>query len=129
MQNDKQIVEQLNIHLKELEELNIRIGLAETKGDRNWLDKVVAPRLAFQRADRTTVDNREEFLDKVTQSACRETQVESIYLYGERAVVGCIVTVKSENGDKRYHNLRLFVRHAEQWKLLGWANEPLDEQA
>jgi hypothetical protein len=38
MQNDKQVLEQFNIHLKELEELNIRIGLAETKGDRNWLD-------------------------------------------------------------------------------------------
>src|SRR3712207_4720215 len=36
-----------------------------------------------------------------------------------RAVVECVVT----QGEKDYHNLRLFVRRDGQWKLLAWANE------
>jgi hypothetical protein len=35
--------------------------------------------------------------------------------------VKCIVTC----GEERFHNLRLFVRLEQQWKLLGWANERL----
>ena len=111
-----------------LEQLNIQIGIAESKGDdksRNWLDGILAPQLTFRRAN-GTVDNRDDFLKKVTSSNPHETEVVSIDLYGkDRAIVACIVTVKSKDGDKRYHNLRLFVRHEGQWKLLGWANEPL----
>jgi len=122
MQNDKQDDKQA------LEQLNIRIGIEETKGDhesRGWLDGVIAPKLAFQRADGTTFDNREKFLEKVRHSDPRETEVESIAFYGNRAVVSCIVTLKSASVDKRFHNLRLFVQHDGKWKLLGWANEPL----
>ncbi len=111
-----------------LEQLNIRIGMAESKGDdvaRDWLASVIAPKLAFSRADRTTIDNREEFLKKVKPSSPRETAIESIDIYGDRAVVRCIVTLKSVGDDKEFHNLRLFARHEGQWKLLGWANEPL----
>jgi hypothetical protein len=118
MQRDKQTLEQLNI----------RIGVEESKGDnesRAWLDSIIAPKLTFRRADATTIDSREEFLKKVKPSVPRETKVESIELHGDRAVVTCIVTMKSLDGDKRFHNLRLFVRHEGQWKLLGWANEPL----
>jgi hypothetical protein len=114
--------------IRTLEELNIRIGVEESKGDdqsRSWLAGVIAPKFAFGRADRTTIDDREEFLKKVKPSDCRETEVESIDLHGDRAVVRCIVTLKSASGDKKFHNLRLFVRHEGQWKLLGWANEPL----
>jgi Putative lumazine-binding len=114
--------------IRTLEQLNIRIGVEETKGDdqsRSWLADAIAPKLAFGRADRTTIDNREEFLKRVKSSDPRETEIESIDLHGNRAVVSCIVTLKSANGDKKFHNLRLFVRHEEEWKLLGWANEPL----
>lgn len=114
--------------IQALEQLNIRIGEEESKGDdasRHWLASVIAPKLAFRRADRTTIDNREEFLKKVKPNDPRETEVESIDLYGDRAVVRCIVTLKLAGGKKKFHNLRLFVRHEEQWKLLGWANEPL----
>jgi hypothetical protein len=51
----------------------------------------------------------------------RQTQVESIALWGNRAVVTCIVTI----GNMRYHNVRLFIRQDQAWKILGWANEPL----
>lgn len=108
---------------KLLEELNLRIGVEESKGDdesRLWLDSILAPQLAFRRADGTTFDNRGEFLKKVKPSGPRATEVVSVDLHGNRAIVTCVVTM----GDKRYHNLRLFVRHEEQWKLLGWANEP-----
>ena len=114
--------------IQALEKLNIRIGNEESKGDdqsHSWLAGVIAPKLAFDRADRTTIDNREEFLTKVKPSDPRETEIESIDLHGNRAVVRCIVTLKLVGGDKKFHNIRLFVRHEEQWKLLGWANEPL----
>jgi hypothetical protein len=114
--------------IRTLEELNIRIGVEESKGDdqsRSWLAGVIAPKLAFSRADRTTIDSREEFLKKVKPSDPRVTEVESIDIQGNRAVVRCIVTLRSASDDKKFHNLRLFVRHEGQWKLLGWANEPL----
>lgn len=108
-----------------LARLNIQIGEAESKGDRNWLAGVIAPKLAFRRADGTTIDDQADFLKKVARSDPRETKVESIDLNGDLAIVKCIVTVKSASGDKRYHNLRLFVRHEAKWKLLGWANDPM----
>ncbi len=114
--------------IDELRQLNIKIVEAENEGDRKWLGSVIAPELAFRRADeKRTIVNRLAFLSAVAGGKKRETEVESVEIYGERAVVICIVTVKSEEGDKRYHNLRLFARHDGDWKLLGWANEPLDE--
>jgi len=106
-----------------LKELNGKIGDAENRGDHEWLAGVLAPKLAFQRADeQKTVDDQVAFLQKVKSGGSRETQiVEPIDLYGDRAIVKCIVTV----GNQRFHNLRLFVRREGQWKLLGWANEPL----
>src|SRR5436189_6226477 len=111
-----------------LEELNIQIGVEESKGDdesRRWLGGVIASKLAFRRGDGITIDNREEFLRKVTPSDFRETKVESIDIHGDRAVVTCIVILKSAAGDKKFHNLRLFVQQEGKWKLLGWANEKL----
>ena len=112
---------------KTLEGINITIGKMEHQGDRDaWycLDSILAPQLAFRRAN-GSFDNRCEFLTKVKPSEQRETEIVSIDLYGDRAIVECNVTVKFADGDKTFHNLRLFVRHEGQWKLLGWANEPL----
>lgn len=108
-----------------LKQLNIQIGEAESRGDRDWLDSVIASQLAFRRADRETIDGRVQFLGKVKASDARQTRVESVDIIGDRAVVKCVVTLKSAGADKSYHNLRLFVRQAGKWKLLGWANEPI----
>ena len=95
-------------HVKEDEqrlwELNEQIGLAESAGDAKWFAEVLAPRLAFQRADDArTVDDRDAFLVKVKPGGTRVTRVlEPIQLFGDRAVVQCIVSV----GGKDYHNLR-----------------------
>ena len=106
-----------------LRELNTKIGEAENTGDREWLATILAPRLAFQRADEVrTVDDHVAFLQKVKGGGTRVTRViEPIELYGNRAVVQCIVTV----GTQEFHNLRLFVRLEGRWKLLAWANEPV----
>jgi Domain of unknown function (DUF4440) len=103
-----------------LRELNLKIGEAENSGDRKFLASVLAPRLAFQRADEArTVDNEVAFLQKVTDGGTRVTRViEPIALYGDRAIVQCMVTI----GEKQFHNLRLFVKRDGDWKLLGWAN-------
>ncbi len=108
-----------------LMQLNMQIGEAESRGDRDGLDGVIASRLAFQRADGVTVDDRAEFLSKIKAGDSRQTRIESIDIIGDRAIVKCVVTLKSAGADKSYHNLRLFVRQAGQWKLLGWANESL----
>ena len=106
-----------------LARLNVQVGEAESKGDRNGLDGVLATKLAFQRANEAkTIVDRQEYLEAVAPNSERDTEIESIHRYGDRAVVACIVTMRP--GGQRYHNLRLFVRRKEGWKLLGWANEP-----
>jgi hypothetical protein len=107
--------------IQALTELNTKIGEAENRGDRNWLATILAPRLAFQRADEAhTVDDHVAFLQKVALGGTRTTRIiEPIELYGDRAIVRCIVTVD----DQEFDNLRLFVRRDTGWKLLAWANE------
>lgn len=104
-----------------LHELNVKIGDAENRGDRDWLAGILAPRLAFQRADdQKTADDQVAFLQKVKAGGKRVTRIiEPIELYGDRAIVKCIVTVEGQE----FHNLRLFVRRDGSWKLLAWANE------
>ena len=108
--------------VSELKALNEEIGRAETRGDRGWLEGVIGPQLAFRRANGTVVD-RQAFLDNVKKSDERETRVESVEVCGERAVVRCTVTMKTAEGSRDFHNLRLFVRQEDGWKVIGWANE------
>ena len=111
----------MNNDIDALKELNIRIGDAENVGDSEWLAGVLAPRLAMQKAN-GAIEDRESFLRQVTSGGNRVSRIlEPIQLYGNRAVVECVVTV----GDREIHNLRLFVRREGDWKLLGWANELL----
>ena len=109
-----------------LRELNMKIGDAETKGDRGRLGTILAPRLAFQRADeQRTIDDQVAFLQKVKPAARGEERVtriiEPIEVLGNRAIVRCVVRV----GEMEFHNLRVFVRREGTWKLLAWANEPM----
>lgn len=119
-----------SIDYKDLQDLNIRIGAAESTRDQesyDWLADVIAPQLAFQRANpEKTIDDRERFLKSVeplksdvSKPEPRKTKIESIEIYGDRAVVACVVTFRGA----KYHNLRLLVRREKQWRLLGWANE------
>lgn len=103
-----------------LRRINEDINKAEVDGDAEALGGLVAPHLLFRRVD-GTVDDRKSFLHKVPSKAGpREIEVHTPTVYGDRAVVTCIVT---QDG-RRYHNLRLFVRETDGWKLLAWANEP-----
>ncbi len=48
-----------------LTDLNLKIGEAENRGDRDWLAGILASRLAFQRADeQKTIDDQVAFLQK-----------------------------------------------------------------
>ena len=105
-----------------LREINVRIGQAESEGDAAWLEKVIAPQLGFRRVN-GAFNSRSDFLASLMRGPARETAIEKIELYGDRAVVSCTVTVTSEQSVDRYHNLRLFVRDQGEWKLLGWANQ------
>lgn len=112
-----------------LRELTAKINDAENEGNREFFSGILAPQLAFQRADGPrTVDDRVAFLKKVEKALSGRERtlvriVEPIHLYGNRAVVSCIIRV----GTEEYHNLRLFVRRDGDWKLLGWANEPAEK--
>jgi len=119
MTNEKQLIQDE----RQLKELNEGIDDAENRGDRTWLAGILAPKLAFQRAnDARTIDDHDAFLQKVEKGGDRVTRIiEPIQVYGDRAIVQCVVTM----GGKKYHNLRLFVRRDGGWKLLGWANEPI----
>jgi hypothetical protein len=104
-----------------LRALNARLNEAENAGDRDFLAGVLAPELAFLRADGRTVDDGGRFLQKVAPRDRYELTIEPIEVLGTRAIVKCVVA----RGDERFHNVRLFVRLDGEWKLLGWANERL----
>ena len=112
---------------RELADINVRIGLAESKGDeesKKWLHDVIAPMLAFRRAS-GKLEGRIAYLKSIQESDPRETTIEAIHLHGDRAIVRCVVTMRTAEEVKRYHNLRLFVRLDGKWRLLGWANEQI----
>jgi Domain of unknown function (DUF4440) len=106
----------------DLRRINLRIGAAESEGDTDWLERVIAPQLGFRRVN-GTYNSRSDFLASLALGPKRETEIQKIELYGDRAVVSCTVTVTSDRSVDHYHNLRLFVRDGGEWKLLGWANQ------
>ena len=117
---------------QQLHDLNLRIADEENAGNVTWLGSILAPQMAFQRADPAkTIDDRASYLRKVAKGGDRRTiAIESIDIFGKRAVVTCLV--RSEG--RVFHNIRLYVKRAsddeqakESWLLLGWANEPQDE--
>ena len=114
MQNDRD----------ELRSLNIDVGDAESAGKADFLAGVIAPKLAFRRANGDCVD-RAEFLNAVKQGPERHTEIESMDILGpNRAIVTCLVTLNVDPAPSRFHNARLFVRDRDgRWNLLGWANE------
>ena len=116
--------QQMSSDARVLKGQNVRIGEAESSGDCKWLASVLAPELAFFRADGKTFDNAGRILQKVKVGSSRATEVESIEILGNRAIAKCIVT---QDG-KKYHNLHLFVRYAGDWLLLAWANEEIVER-
>lgn len=112
-----------------LRKINHQLGVMEEKGDANsikWFENILAPKFAFMRSN-GTFDNRKKFIKKIKPSDPRETKIISIKVFENRAMVACIVTVKSAEGEKKYHNLRLFVRYEMEWRLLGWANEEIKQ--
>ncbi len=108
-----------------LRKLNIEITTAEDKGDSQWLESVLASHMAFRRANGLVI-GREQFLKDVKSRASTKTEIESIKFCGkDRAIVTCIVTMKIDKQDMKFHNLRIFIREGSDWKILSWANERL----
>lgn len=96
---------------------NQEINDAEIRGDVAALHNYVASELAFRRRNGTIVC-RHAFLKP--NPGERTMEVESVRVYGNRAVVTCMV----KNSDGKTHNIRLFVEEGGEWRVLGWANEP-----
>jgi len=108
----------MQAEIRDLALLNHEIGAAENAGDLERLGGMVAPSLAFRRRDGAIVD-RDAFL-QTPRPGNRQTRIESIHVYGNRAVVTCVVT----DSGVVTHNIRLFAKQEGNWRLLGWANEP-----
>lgn len=108
-----------------LRKLNIEITTAEDKGDSQRLENILASQISFRRANGTVV-GKEQFLKDVKPRTPTKTIVESVKFYGtDRAIVTCIVIMKIDKQDTKFHNLRIFIREGSDWKLLSWANERL----
>jgi hypothetical protein len=114
--------------IQDLEWINLIISCKEDEGARDWFEDRIAPQFAIMRKDGKTFHDRATFLDKVTKRKPEEAErvttdvkVISIPHNKVRAIVTCIVT----RGDEKFHNLRMFVKIDNTWKILGWANEPL----
>ncbi|MES2854949.1 MAG: nuclear transport factor 2 family protein [Bdellovibrionota bacterium] len=108
-----------------LRKLNLEITAAEDAGDIKRLESILASQIGFRRANGVIV-GRDQFLKDVKSRAATKTEIESVKIYGkDRAVVTCIVTMKINNEDAKFHNVRMFVRESSDWKLIGWANERL----
>ena len=104
--------------ITELIRRNEKINEEENRGNVEELGRYVASELAFQRRNGTIV-NRGTFLNP--NPGDRRIQIESIHVYGNRAVVTCVVT----DSGVVTHNIRLFVKEGGEWRVLGWANEPV----
>jgi hypothetical protein len=65
-----------------LTHLNAEITAAEDRGDRKWLEGILAPELAFRRANGVVV-GKERFLKDVKPRDSSKTDIESIKLYEE----------------------------------------------
>ncbi len=104
--------------ITELIRRNEEINEEENRGNVEELGKYVASEFAFQRRDRRIV-NRSTFLNP--NPGDRRLQIESVHVYGNRAVVTCVVTASGGVT----HNIRLFVKEDSEWRVLGWANEPV----
>lgn len=76
--------------IEALVQRNEAITAAENVGDLAALGEFIAPRLAFVRRDGSFVD-REAFL-QASRPGHRELRIESVQVFGARAVVACIVT-------------------------------------
>lgn len=110
---DAQIQNDKSHGIKGLEAINIRFGFEESARDQtsyDWFVSIIAPEFAFQRADsKKTINNRCDFLRIVEplkyddpKSVSRETKVESIEIYGDQAVVECVVTFDGGAGEDAY---------------------------
>jgi hypothetical protein len=109
----------------ELRRINEEIGGKEADGDSQFFLKLLASEFAFRRASGAVVDAL-AFLKGIGDGKPRQSAVvEPIQVFGDRAIVECVVTLGDGKDAKRYHNLRMFVRATanESWQLLGWANE------
>ena len=69
------------------------------------------------------VDDKKWFLEKLKKSEERDTRVESIQIYENRAVVTAVVAMTLGEEQAEFHNIRMFLRTPDGWKLFAWANE------
>jgi hypothetical protein len=117
-----------NEDIERLTELNVTIGEHETAADEKavqFFEDLLAPIFAFKRIDK--IQKRKDFFENLKPGSPRTTLVKEVMIFGDRAVVTCVVTMNGQN----YHNIRLFYLEEPSgrgagptygWKLLGWAN-------
>lgn len=111
----------------DLSGINVEIGHAEARGDRDFFESLLTPIFTMVRPDGLRFDDRASFLAALAPGPRRRTRVESVVTYDDRAVVTSTVR-KGEGADVMIHrNIRVFSRSFPQagWKLVAWVTEPL----
>lgn len=107
--------------------INVEIGHAEARGDREFFESLLAPVFTMVRPDGLRLDDRTRFLAALAPGPRRRTRVESVVTYDNRAVVTSTVG-KGDGPDIAFHrNIRVFSRPAPDaaWRLVAWVAEPL----
>ena len=112
--------------LAALTDLNMKIGEAENRGDRDWLAGILAPMLAFQRADdRKTIDDRVAFLQKVKAGGKRVTRIiepiELVRRSGGRAM-------RRQGRRSRVPQPPALCTTRRKLEDSAWANEPMRQE-
>jgi len=122
---DKQALAKINENIAQYEQDGNWQALRDCLAVQQLRTGGEAPVLAFRRATGACVDAR-AYLDAVSKSASRTTEITSITAEGDHiAIVRCVV----EMAGNKFFNLRVFVREDAQsidWKLLAWVNEPVN---
>ena len=74
------------------------------------------------RPDGVRFDDRTGFLDSPSVSSARQTRVDSITVFDNRAIVVCTVSEEADIGQVRFRNIRVFTRRTTQapWQLVSW---------
>jgi hypothetical protein len=86
---------------QKLRALNIDIGRAEARGDKQFFETLLAHHFAMHRAN-GEFDDRKGFLANVKESGERVTEIQSITFFeANRALVSCVVAMETSDGATR----------------------------
>lgn len=112
--------------INELKKLNRDTFKAEDDANREPLERILADDFRIIRSN-LIIEDKPAMLCRVaadTSQRKREVDDESedVKIYGDSAVITCLITLKEKNGDVvgRFWNTKVFGRREGAWRCLVW---------